>query len=803
MKNTFIILLVFFLSPIGLYAQVYISEIMPNTDDDANMEYIDIINTACESIDIWGYSIADKEKSYTFAAGSTLASHEKYRLSRPISKIILNNTNEELILRNKEGDIISSYSYASSTKGIPISIHTNLEECTDSESEESDDTETQESEGSENPETPNPEKPESEKPESEKPESEKPESEKPNPEKPESEKPESENPESEKPNPEKPNLEKPESDAHEPKTPDPEIPKINILWKSWSLLPQVLLYSDSDWDNRIDTLEILYDIYLTGSVDISRIFLYSNTWWLYEERINTMTWYILDAEIEENILRLFIEPSHFEKNTLIHDATTKSDIRLKSSGGFGITSFSWLLLEDFLLTSSFESYREVYEKWKYESLLSEIDTENTTTQNNSWTLSVSFPDIVPTIQNYTNTTLSGNTFICRETPCRLNLNFESIFGTTYSPSSYSCRVSYGWVVEEKCNPPQWNPTQAWSFAVRIIHKATGQYREQYFPIEWNIISTSNASSARTSSLDYAPPVPRITLNGKLTKTQIEKNENHILCYTNTCALNFDGSDTYDPDGSTMTYSWTVSGSVFSTRKNPTIQEFGIGEHIVVFVVTDASWKTARDEFRVSVYWDMTLPPDTEMMIASSTSEASQVPKKKKKQAMSFFAPPELVVEKASDGFTKKDNGYVCVTTGASCSFNFALTWTTSWVYYRFSYAHEPSPLYTANPRSKSFQAGKYVLIVSAHYEKDAEPIWQQPFPIEIIRVKKPKATKTTTQNTKTASVAKSSNTLEVIPTAYADDGSSWGSSSGLILSFLFFSLLLNSFFLTRRKSNNV
>jgi hypothetical protein len=52
MKNTFIILLVLFLSPIGLSAQVYISELMPNTDDDANMEYIDIINTACESIDI-------------------------------------------------------------------------------------------------------------------------------------------------------------------------------------------------------------------------------------------------------------------------------------------------------------------------------------------------------------------------------------------------------------------------------------------------------------------------------------------------------------------------------------------------------------------------------------------------------------------------------------------------------------------------------------------------------------------------------------------------------------------------------
>jgi hypothetical protein len=70
---------------------------------------------------------------------------------------------------------------------------------------------------------------------------------------------------------------------------------------------------------------------------------------------------------------------------------------------------------------------------------------------------------------------------------------------------------------------------------------------------------------------------------------------------------------------------------------------------------------------------MTLPPDTEMMIASSTSEASQVPKKKKKQVMSFFAPPELVVEKASTGFSKRGDGYRCVTTGASCSVNFALT----------------------------------------------------------------------------------------------------------------------------------
>ena len=59
------------------------------------------------------------------------------------------------------------------------------------------------------------------------------------------------------------------------------------------------------------------------------------------------------------------------------------------------------------------------------------------------TVSVDFPEIIPVIQNYTNTTLSGEAFVCRETPCRLNLNFESIFNSRFSAGDYSCRVVYG------------------------------------------------------------------------------------------------------------------------------------------------------------------------------------------------------------------------------------------------------------------------------------------------------------------------------------------------------------------------
>jgi hypothetical protein len=40
---------------------------------------------------------------------------------------------------------------------------------------------------------------------------------------------------------------------------------------------------------------------------------------------------------------------------------------------------------------------------------------------------VIFPEIIPTFQNYTNTTMSGSEFLCTTTPCRLNFTLEPIF----------------------------------------------------------------------------------------------------------------------------------------------------------------------------------------------------------------------------------------------------------------------------------------------------------------------------------------------------------------------------------------
>lgn len=142
-------------------------------------------------------------------------------------------------------------------------------------------------------------------------------------------------------------------------TPVPAIQTSNFLGQSGSLVPQILLYDDTDHDGHIDTLEILYDISITGSLDVTRVSLYSNTGGLYSERINTLTGYITGYEIENNILRLSIRPSDYDKNSLNIDNTTQSELRIKFSAPT-LSSLSGEILPDVTLTSSFDAYSAVY-----------------------------------------------------------------------------------------------------------------------------------------------------------------------------------------------------------------------------------------------------------------------------------------------------------------------------------------------------------------------------------------------------------------------------------------------------------
>lgn len=117
----FIIALCVFCCPAWLFARLEFFTIFPNTIDDANLEYIEIRNTGCESVSLSGMILEDaSKKQFIFSSGTVIESHNTMRVSRPTSKMILNNTDETLFLKNPDGSLIDQFSYTTSAKGVII-----------------------------------------------------------------------------------------------------------------------------------------------------------------------------------------------------------------------------------------------------------------------------------------------------------------------------------------------------------------------------------------------------------------------------------------------------------------------------------------------------------------------------------------------------------------------------------------------------------------------------------------------------------------------------------------------------------
>ncbi len=67
------------------------------------------------------------------------------------------------------------------------------------------------------------------------------------------------------------------------------------------------------------------------------------------------------------------------------------------------------------------------------------------------------------------------------------------------------------------------------------------------------------------------------------------------------AVTLDGSGSYDPDGSIVSYLWTEGDTTLSTSATFTRSDFGVGQHTLTLTVTDNNGTTARDTVLISVY----------------------------------------------------------------------------------------------------------------------------------------------------------------------------------------------------------
>ena len=113
----FIFLMIYFSFSVQAFAGVFISAIFPNTTDDKNLEYIELINIWDTEMDISEYYLQDKSwKKYIFPEETLIESDEKVRYIRPNTKLILNNSNEEIYLYDNSDQVLDFLLYTKSEK---------------------------------------------------------------------------------------------------------------------------------------------------------------------------------------------------------------------------------------------------------------------------------------------------------------------------------------------------------------------------------------------------------------------------------------------------------------------------------------------------------------------------------------------------------------------------------------------------------------------------------------------------------------------------------------------------------------
>lgn len=522
-----IILIIFLLERVILVANaaLEIVSVLPNTVDDKNLEYFELRNTGCSTLDLSGYTLQDAlPNPYRVQWSRMIDAHTTLRFARPETKIELNNTNERIDILDPARNIVATFSYATSTKWVVITRSVTDEICplptsstgwtespiwgtntdpenttnsgtitgsgyvetatgtntspdtssgststgevlmnsgstTDTSSSGSVASSSWTLEGSSGSTISSTENTSSGSAYS------------------------STGGGSGTNN--ETNTDQTSSWSTQSWT------SISISYTETGILsPQSLVYDDRDTDGKIDTLEIEYPYVLTGVVNTGMILLYSRTGGLSTEKIDTLSGRILEGYLSGTTLILSIVEWDLEKSELYINNTTTSDLRLKSSGDLGFRSLGGQVPVDFLLTRSFDEYKNVSRKT---SSLTSSQSGSTIASTGSsmewtwstavilWNQSIYFPVLQIELQSPSNVTQSGNILTCENwAPCRVNLTLESIFSSAFPMRDYVCEISFSGTMLEDCNPNTLYFDSDDRVKIALKHKVlTGSIEQEY------------------------------------------------------------------------------------------------------------------------------------------------------------------------------------------------------------------------------------------------------------------------------------------------------------------------------------
>ena len=816
MRLAYFMLLLMFLLPHELFADVGFFSVLPNpAGDDALGEYIEIRNGGCSEIDIGGYTIRDLQRSYTIPSGTIISSQSNLRITYDISRIQLNNTwNEALTLSDTGGTVIHTLNYTDpSEEEIILSSYIDdiclppppSDPPTDgSGSTDLSSTGTHVTASGADSWTGSMSNSGSE---------------------------------------------------YIPDTSSGEVSSSGIIimgsgsdtgsgiftesstgsltgtwitgsgggaststgeiYDSWSwwlsssgpnigswaiesssgilftgstltgeslgtgvFLPLTLQYDDRDSDNKIDTLIIEYSHILTGVFLTGSLALYSQTGWLSTERINTLTGYILEGTLSGRFLILTLLEGDLEKTTLTINNTTSSDLRLKTLSVMGIHS---VITEenspDILLMSSFSNYREV-SRYGENNWTSEI-------VSNSWNLSATgilFPEILPVLQSPTNAILSGSAFLCDQSnlPCRINFTLDPIFSGAYQKSKYLCQISTWWLIISNCNPATFYFLSTGILSIDLTDRSnTGSHSSK----SYDIIFGYRPSSGYTTTLstpDTNPPIIILEHDAKWKEYYEQISDTELVCHTMTCSLNFTAERSYDPEWGKVRFMWMYDMSDLKTSKDPGVVKFWLGEHEIWLRVIDESGNFSSLRYRIRVVGDRPKiekekiikgKKEKNVKILSSTSTEKK--KKMKKLKMQFFTTPQIVLQgKTFNGWVSE---YRCTTTKKSCQINLTLSWTQKNYEYEWILS-DGTIMRGKNPKWWTLPVGKHSVILNIYLAWETVPYWSETYSL-IAEKKLPKKKTPKKKPSSKKSTSSLIKTPEIIPAVQAESLSEAGESS--------------------------
>jgi len=108
------------LTPVVYSKGIIINEILPAPEGaDATEEWIEIFNQNDSEVDLTDWKIKDKigtTTSYVFPAGKKIAAKEYLVLTRPVTKITLNNSGDGLEIINPNNEVIDTVDFGSALK---------------------------------------------------------------------------------------------------------------------------------------------------------------------------------------------------------------------------------------------------------------------------------------------------------------------------------------------------------------------------------------------------------------------------------------------------------------------------------------------------------------------------------------------------------------------------------------------------------------------------------------------------------------------------------------------------------------